>query len=148
MKNVFVSLLSPIKRFLLSRYISIQIKVKGENIETVNNMLDYKLKVIHVEYYKLSLFPIRHKYNSCTKIDNSCCNYYVTVVPENRGFYWTVIPDKWVFRGNSITTSTDLGLQSLQIGGTKYRIYSSKTDTAKNNNIYKFTEIMESNTIL
>ena len=41
-----------------------------------------------------------------------------------------------------------LVLSSLQIGGTKHRIYSSKTETDTNITINKMNESIDSNTVL
>ena len=43
----------------------LKIKVKGDNIATMYNMVPYKLNLIHIEYYILNLLPITWIRNSC-----------------------------------------------------------------------------------
>ena len=60
----------------------------------------------------------------------------------------TVISESIYLSSNTIPESRDSVLSSIRIYGKKYRIQSSKTDTATNVNNHKMTEIIESNTIL
>ena len=59
----------------------------------------------------------------------------------------TVISDNIDLSGNNTLKSTYIILYSLHIGGAKYRIYLSKTETATNITIQKMTKRVESNTI-
>ena len=78
-------------------------------------------------------------------VHNNCGDDYSTVIPDVGYLCVTVITEKVVFMSNNIPTVIDSVLLSLNIGGTKDKIYLSKTDTATNLTIHKMTEIIESN---
>ena len=78
----------------------------------------YKLKVMHAEDDTLDLFFIRHNGNAYPRLDNSWCDNYGTVIPYERWFYGTSIPEKADFRRKK-PTRTNSVLLSLHIGGTK-----------------------------
>ena len=68
-------------------------------------------------------------------------------LPDEGHMCDTIIAENKDLRRNKISESIDSVLSSLHIGGSKYRIYSSKTETATNISIYKMNERIESNTI-
>ena len=69
-------------------------------------------------------------------------------LPDEGHMCDTIIAENKDLRRNKISESIDSVLSSLHIGGSKYRIYSSKTETATNITIHKMTEMIESNAIL
>ena len=111
-------------------------------------MVAYKLKVIHVEDYTLNYIPISQNGSAYSRIENNYGNDSKTVLLYDRYLCGTGTPKKLSVRSNIITTSIYLVLLSLHIVGTKYRMQSSKRDTATSIKIHKRTEIIESNKIL
>ena len=95
-------------------------------------MVDYKLKLMHVENDTLNVFPIR-------KNDNHyhCGDYYVTFITDFGYLCGTDIPDKATFRINNIPTRIYSVIIYLHIGGTKYRFYSRNIYAATNITIEK-----------
>ena len=55
----------------------LKIKVKGDNIATMYNMVPYKSKVTHVEYDTLNLSPIKNNRKYFPREDKNCGNYYI-----------------------------------------------------------------------
>ena len=53
-------------------YQIMRIKVKGENIETMYNIIPYKSKVINVESYILNFSPIIQNRNAYPRKENDC----------------------------------------------------------------------------
>ena len=85
-------------------------------------MLAYKLKVIHVEDDTINVLPVRNNDSTYPRVYNNHGDDYGTVLPEYGYVFCNGVPDKGGFIISNITTSTDLVLLSLHIGGIKYRV--------------------------
>ena len=71
-----------------------------------------------------------------------------TVIPYNGWLCDTSVPENAYFISNNITEIIASVIFSLQIGGTKYRIYLIKADSPTNTIIHKITENFNSNRTL
>ena len=126
---------------------SIQIKVNGGDIAIVYKMLAYTSKVMHVDDDTLNFFSIIWNNHVYPSVENSCGDGSCTVLPEGGCLCDTVVSEDSVFSSINMPTSIDSVLSSLHIGGTKYGIYSSETDTVTSITIHKMNGRIDSNTI-
>ena len=111
-------------------------------------MLAYKLKYIHNEDDTLYFYPKRQNINAYPREEDNCGDYFIVFLTYDLNVCDTIIAQNTYLRINKILESTYSILSSLHICGSKYRIYSRKTETATNINIHRTTESMDSNTIL
>ena len=95
----------------------------------------------------LNFLPIRQNSNVHLRKYNNCGDDSSTFIPDDGNLWDIVIPDNTNISSNSIPETRYSVLYSLHISGTKYRFYSSKTDTNTNFTIIKMTESIKSNTI-
>ena len=70
------------------------------------------------------------------------------VLQDDGYLCYNIIAENTYLSSNNITEIRHSVLSSLHIGGAKYRIYSSKTETDTKITILKMTERIYSNTIL
>ena len=111
-------------------------------------MVAQKSNVVPVEDDALNLSPIRQNSNSYPSKDNTFVDYFSTFIPYGCHLWDTVIPENIDLSSNKIPEIRSSVLSSIHITGTKYRIYSSKSETATIITIHKMNEIIESNTTL
>ena len=116
---------------------NIMIKVKKYNIVSVSNIVPYKSKVIHVEYDIINFSPLIQNIDYYPREDNKYGDDFRMFIIDDGHLCDIVIAENIYIRRNKITERRDSVLSSLHIGGVKYRIYSSKTETAKNITIQK-----------
>ena len=100
-------------------------------------MVPYRLKVMHVEYYIINSSPIIHKWSSYSREDNNFGEDSIMVLLYDEHSCDTIISDNTDIIINNVPEIRDSVLSYLHIGGVKYSIYSSKTETATNITIHK-----------
>ena len=87
------------------------------------------------------------KINTYTREENYCGYYSIIFLQDEGHICDIVIADNRELRSNKTSERKGSVLSSLHIGDKKYRLYSSKTETAKNITIQKMNERIESNSI-
>ena len=113
----------------------------------VYNMVAYKSKVMHVEDYTLNSSPIRHDSNAYPREYINGSDYSSRFLPDYRHLCETVIPENIYIISNNITESRYSVIPSPHNFGTKFSIWSGKTDIVTNINICKTTENINSTII-
>ena len=78
-------------------------KQTKDGISKVSNILDYKFKVIHLEYDTLDLLPTKQYDNTYHRVYNNCGDDYGTVIPYSRYLCDTVILENIYLSSNKIT---------------------------------------------
>ena len=111
-------------------------------------MIYYKLNVNNYEYYTLNLSTMIQNSKVYTREENNLGSDSSMFLPDASNLCDTVVAEKTDLSRNNIPEIIYLILYSLHIGDSKYRIHSSKTETATNIIIHKMTKNIESNTIL
>ena len=86
-------------------------------------MVDYKLKVMCVEYDTLNFFPIRHNYNAYLRVYNNCGDGIGTVLPDYTFFRGSGIPEKAVF-GSQKTLQLQIQFYPLSTLVVKNTVYT------------------------
>ena len=99
------------------------------------------LRMIHTSY-SLSYLTIIY-----TRVYKNCGNDSGNFPPDDGCLCGTVVPENTVSRSKNVTTSIYLLLYCVQLGCTKYRIYSIKTASAKIIHIHKIDRRINYNTI-
>ena len=111
-------------------------------------MIDYKFKVVHYEYYTLNLYNMIRNIHNYPRGENNLGDDSSMFLTYDWNLCDTIIADNIELISNNITEIMDSFIFYLTIGGTKYRIYSSKIETDTNITIHNITESIYSNTIL
>ena len=70
-------------------------------------MVAYKSNMMHVEYYTLNFFPIRHNRNAYPREDNNGSDDSSTFMLDNRHSRETIIPENIYLSKKKIIESRD-----------------------------------------
>ena len=84
----------------------IKIKFKGDNIETMYNIIPYKSKVVYVEYQILNVSPIRQNINNYPRKEKNCGDDSNMVILDNGSLCDTTISGNIDSVSNTIPEST------------------------------------------
>ena len=79
-----------------------KIKVKGDNIEMMYNMIPYKSKVMHVEDDIIILSPIINNRNAYPRKENNCGDDYCMILIDDENLGRNIIDGNTDLSGNII----------------------------------------------
>ena len=96
----------------------------------------------------LNFLPIRQNSNVHLRKYNNCGDDSSNFLPYYGHLWYTVVPENTYLSSNNIPESIYSVLPFLRIAGKKYRILSSKIDTATEITIHRMNERVKSTKIL